>query len=360
MDENIRSIDQDRSKGFTIHRSRPKLMIAALVVAAVVAMAAIGVISFYAALLPVDGQANENIRIVIKQGQTASEIASTLQEHGLIRNKAAFELYTDLTGKNSQLRSGGYLLKKSHSVQDIVEHLSTGKTDELRVTILPGLTVEELSDPTVEGSLAQQGFTPQELEYALKKNYKSGLFKDRPTGTSLEGYIYPETYIIAADDTLDHVLSMTFAEFYKGITEKNIEEQLKAQGLTLYQGVVLASIVQKEVSDPSDQRQVAQVFLKRLKEGMNLGSDVTFFYAAKKEGRKPSVSDPSPYNTRIHAGLPPGPIANFHLSALQAVANPASGDFLYFVAGDDGKTYFARTEAEHMTNVASHCTKLCQ
>ena len=121
----------------------------------------------------------------------------------------------------------------------------------------------------------------------------------------------------------------------------------------------MASIVQKEVSDPSDQRQVAQVFLKRLKEGTVLGSDVTFLYIAKKEGRSPSVNDPSPYNTRKNGGLPPGPIANFHLSALQAVANPASGDFLYFVAGDDGKTYFSRTEAEHDANVAAHCKKLC-
>ena len=222
------------------------------------------------------------------------------------------------------------------------------------------MTIEELADPQVQGSLAQQGFSEQEIRYAMTKNYTSGLFKDRPAGASLEGYLYPETYIITADDSLDHVFSMTFAEFYKGITDNDIENQLKAQGLTLYQGVVLASIVQKEVSDPSDQRQVAQVFLKRLKEGMNLGSDVTFFYAAKKDGRTPSVSDPSPYNTRIHAGLPPGPISNFHLSALQAVANPATGDFLYFVAGDDGKTYFARTEAEHDANIANHCTKLCQ
>ncbi len=359
MDEDITSIDSQPVHSLKIKHGRSKIIIALTVLGALLAIFAVGVVGFYSSLLPVDGQAQENIRIVIKQGQTASEIAELLHKNGLIRNKPAFELYTEMTGKNSQLRSGGYILKKSLSVQEIVEHLASGKTDELRVTLLPGLTLEELADPAVAGSLAQQGFKEQEIKSALSKRYTSQLFKDRPAGTSLEGYLYPETYIVSADDTLDHVFSLTFDEFYKQITDNKIEEQLKAQGLTLYQGIILASIVQKEVSDPSDQRQVAQVFLKRLKEGTVLGSDVTFLYIAKKEGRSPSVNDPSPYNTRKNGGLPPGPIANFHLSALQAVANPASGDFLYFVAGDDGKTYFSRTEAEHDANVAAHCKKLC-
>ena len=119
MDENITSIDSERPKGFAIRRSRPKLLIALLILGALLAMIIIGVVSFYTALLPVDGQAKENIRIVIKDGETASQIAETLHQNGLIRNKAAFELYTDLAGKNSQLRSGGYVLKKSHSVQEM-------------------------------------------------------------------------------------------------------------------------------------------------------------------------------------------------------------------------------------------------
>lgn len=359
MDEDFTSIDREPTRNLKIKHKRSKLLIALSVVGGIIALMTIGVVSFYSSLLPVDGQAQENIRIVIRQGQSASQIAEMLQQHGLIRSKPAFELYTEMTGKNSQLRSGGYILKKSLSVQEIVEHLSSGKTDELRVTFLPGLTIEELADPEVSGSLAQQGFTEREIKNALSKQYSSLLFKDRPPGSSLEGYLYPETYIVSADDTLDHVFSLTFDEFYKQITDNKIEEQLKAQGLTLYQGIILASIVQKEVSDPSDQRQVAQVFLKRLREGTVLGSDVTFFYIAKKEGRTPSVNDPSPYNTRKNGGLPPGPIANFHLSALQAVANPATGDYMYFVAGDDGKTYFSRTEAEHNANVAAHCKKLC-
>lgn len=108
-----------------------------------------------------------------------------------------------------------------------------------------------------------------------------------------------------------------------------------------------------------DDTQAAQVFLKRLKIGMVLGSDVTAFYGAIKDGVPPSVTYDSPYNTRIHKGLPPGPISNVTDSSLYAVAHPANTDWLYFVAGDDGKTYFAKTEAEHEANVSKYCHKLC-
>ncbi|MGB3023628.1 MAG: endolytic transglycosylase MltG [Candidatus Saccharimonadales bacterium] len=360
MDDDLKQIDSTSLTPMRIRHKRSWWAIIGVIVISIIAVAGLVVTSYFAALSPVDHQASETIRVVIQPGQTASDIADNLFSHGLIRNKQAFQLYTQLSGTNSKLQSGGYVLRRSQSVQDIVQHLVAGKTDELRVTILPGLTLQELADPGVEGSLAQQGFTPDEISAAFAKSYTSPLFKDKPVGTSLEGYLYPETYIIAANDTLDRVLTMTFSEFYGVITKNKLDEQAAARGLNLYQAITLASIVQKEISDPSDQRQVAQVFLKRLSDGMVLGSDVTFMYIAKKEGRVPSVNDPSPYNTRRAGGLPPGPIANFNLSALQAVANPASGDYVYFVAGDDGKTYFARTEAEHEANVAKYCTTLCQ
>jgi len=127
----------------------------------------------------------------------------------------------------------------------------------------------------------------------------------------------------------------------------------------LYQGITLASIIQREVSGTKDQSQVAQVFYSRLAQGTPLGSDVTYQYAAKKLGVTPSPSLDSPYNTRKYAGLPPGPIATPGLSALQAVATPAPGDYLYFLSGDDNVTYFARTDAEHEANIQNHCHKKC-
>ena len=351
----------DQQPGFNLTKQQkfsPKMIIMAVILA-VVFLIISGFVFYTTALGPVDPSATSAVRVIISQGQTASQIADTLYEHELIQNPKVFELYTQFSGAKSKLQAGGFMLKRSHSVPEIVDRLISGKSDEMNVTFLPGLTLEELSDKAVSGSLSEQRYSDDEIKTALAKAYDSPLFKLKPDGASLEGYLYPETYVVPADTSLDAVVKMTLDVFYKQINSKGLVEKLKKQNLTLPQGIILASIVQKEVSNPTDQKQVAQVFLKRLKENKVLGSDVTFMYIAKKEGREPRVNDPSPYNTRRNPGLPPGPISNFHIEALEAVADPAPGDFEYFVAGDDGTTHFSRTEAEHNSNIEKYCKKLC-
>ena len=332
----------------------------AIAIAAGIILLLGSLIYILSAMGPVDSSDTKNVRFVITPGETATEIAQSLHDSELIKDPFVFQIYTQLSGKKSQLQAGGYVLKKSYSLEEIIDHISSGKTDEVSITILPGLTLEQLADTEVKGSLAQQGFTKAEIKKAYSATYSSMLLEGKPAEETLEGYIYPETYRILASDSLEKVFQMSFNESYKQIEQQGVKAKLQQQGLSLRDGITLASIVQKEVSDPSEQKQVAQVFLKRLKEGVVLGSDVTFMYIAEREGREPSVSDPSPYNTRKNGGLPPGPIANFNFSALVAVAEPAPGDFLYFVAGDDGTTHFAKTEAEHESNVAKYCTVLCQ
>jgi UPF0755 protein len=123
--------------------------------------------------------------------------------------------------------------------------------------------------------------------------------------------------------------------------------------------VILASIVEKEVSSSADRQKAAQVFLKRLRMSMMLGSDVTAYYGADEAGLPHTVDSDTPYNTRLHGGLPPGPIGNTSKSSLQAVADPATTDYLYFVAGDDGVTYYSKSLDEHNANVKAHCQKNC-
>lgn len=337
-------------------RQRP--LLAALAAFIVLALGTIIYIS--SSLRPVDSDDKTNVRFIITSGETATNIASSLHEEGLIRDPFVFQLYTQFTGTKSKLQAGGYVLKKSHSLGEIVDHLASGKTDEASITVLPGLTLQQLADPEVNGSFAQQGFSTQEIKAAYDASYTGALFETKPAGRSLEGYIYPETYNIMADQSLKEVIQKSLDEMHMQIQKRGLEPLIAQQGLSLHDGIILASIIQKEVSNAEEQKQVAQVFHKRLKEGVVLGSDVTFMYIAQKEGREPSVNDNSPYNTRKHGGLPPGPIANFNISALVAVASPAPGDYLYFVAGDDGTTHFARTEAEHESNVAKYCTVLCR
>jgi len=303
-------------------------------------------------LRPVSNEYSEVI-VTIEPGSTTVDIGGQLKEQELIRNTTAFNWYVGALDDTEYLQAGTYRLSLSFSTQEIVDMLVNGKVDVSMVSVFPGRRLDQVAD-----DLVKAGFGRAEVDAAIDGSYTNPLFVDKPVGTSLEGYIFPETYQITAQTTPQDVIEQSFDVFYGQLTDEMMFG-IRKQGLNLYEAITLASIIQKEVSDPDIQRQVAQVFLKRLNKSMVLGSDVTFLYAAEIMNVEPTVDLDSPYNTRINAGLPPGPISNFNISTIQAVANPAEGDYLYFVAGDDGKTYFSNTLTEHQANVAKYCKDLC-
>ena len=306
-------------------------------------------------LQPRDSQATMRRQVVIARGSTPAEIAQILEQDKIIRNAFIFRLYVILKGEGPALKAGTYALSPSQSVHDIVAHLKEGKVDTLRITIAPGQTLKQL-----QAALIKYGFDQNEVSEALNGQYTHPLLASRPAGASLEGYIFPDTYEIEASDTVSALLTKTFDTMQERIEQAGITPAIQGRNLNIHQAVTLASIVQKEDKRPEEQRRIAQVFLRRLSVGMPLGSDVTFFYASDLLGVAPSVDVDSPYNTRKYPGLPPGPIGNFTMTALEAVAHPAEGDYLYFVAGDDGVNYFARTLEEHERNIKAHCSTLCQ
>lgn len=306
-------------------------------------------------LQPRDYEATQGRRVTIARGSSPSQIASLLNEQGIIRNAFIFRLYVLLKDKGPALRAGTYVVSPSQSVGDIVSHLTSGRVETMRVTIAPGQTLKQL-----KSSLIKRGFSAADIDTAYAAHYDNPLVAGRPAGTSLEGYIFPDTYEIESSDGVQQLFMAAFTNLQHKIEQENLAPAFQSHGLTVHQALTLASIIQKEDKRPEEQKQIAQVFLKRQSMGMALGSDVTFMYAADQLGVPPSIDIDSPYNTRKYVGLPPGPIGNFNLSALEAVANPAPGDYLFFVAGDDGTVYYSRTAAEHERNVAAHCSKLCQ
>jgi len=321
---------------------------------AIVLVAAVLYAWYTAALQPVVASQTEKTRVQIVEGSSPSDIGKLLEDKKLIRSHFAFDIYTRISGTRSQLQAGVYSLTASESTPAIVAHLVSGNTDEFSITFLPGATLAE--NRTV---FLKAGFSAQEVDAALGKTYEHPLFADKPASSDLEGYIYGETYSFSSSATVEQILVRTFDEFYKTIKDNNLVPGFKAQGLNLYEAITLASIIQREVPHANDQKQVAQVFLGRLAMGMELGSDVTYQYAAKKLGVSPSPSLDSPYNTRRFVGLPPGPIASPGRTALEAVASPAAGNYVYFLSGDDGVTYFARTNDEHEANIRDHCKIKC-
>lgn len=312
--------------------------------------------TYHRLLLPKNTSSEEKMRVVITPGENSATIGDILEKRKVIKSSIAFQVYAQLSGAKHQLQAGTYILSPADSTQQIINQLKEGKTDVFNVTIYPGQTLKEIAK-----SLRKQGFTKEEVSGALSEEYEHALLRrDEPASTSLEGYIFPETYQLSGSDTLRSLITRSMDELQANIQENNIVEKLKKQGLTLQQGIILASIIQKEVVSEQDERQVAQIFLKRLKENMRLDADSTSVFAAKKLGKPLSVYIESPYNTRLHEGLPPGPIGNFNFAALEAVANPANGDYLYFVSGDDGTTYYARTLEEHEKNVRKYCKENCE
>ena len=337
-------------------RSKLKIFLGVLGVLIIAVAAAIGYAFWWyqQQLQPVEAGSEERVRVEIPAGSSPSIIAETLHAEGIIRDRTAFAIYTKISKTENTLKAGIYNLKKSESVQQIVDHLVAGKQDTFTLTFLPGDTLANNRK-----KLIQAGYEEAEVDAALAKQYDRPLFAGKPVTADLEGYIFGETYEFTSDVSVEMILNRTFDEYEKYIKQHDLVNGYKKLGMNLYQGITLASIIQKEVSGPEDSRQVSQVFHKRLKDGMPLGADATFVYAAKKEGRQPTVDFDSLYNTRIHKGLPPGPISAPGLNALQAAANPAPGDYLYFVSGDDGKNYFSRTLQEHEANTRAHCIKNC-
>lgn len=326
-----------------------------LLIAGLIAGIAIAYMWYKQQLTPVSNDTTKYIRVTVEPGSPPAVIAKQLEKEGVIRSSTAFRIHTKLTATENKLQAGVYTLQPSLSTPTIVDYLVKGRQHTFAITFLPGDTLENNRQRLIDLKL----FAIKDIDAALAKDYDRPLFATKPRSADLEGYIYGETYHFDASATPETILGQAFDQFEAVIEENDLVAQFKKQDLTLYEGITFASIVQREVPDPNDQRQISAVFYNRMANGMNLGSDVTYQYAADKLGvlRTPTLE--SPYNTRIYEGLPPGPIATPGESALKAIANPANNDYLFFLSGDDDVTYYARTEAEHQQNIERYCQKKC-
>lgn len=311
--------------------------------------------TYFEKLKPVSITATDTKPFIIAKGSSVDKIAQDLQKAGLIRSAWAFKLYVSSKEVRNALQAGTYSLSANQSVPQIVAQLTHGLVATDLVTVLPAQRIDQ-----IRATLISYGFSEKEVDAALnpENHLANPALVDKPDGASLEGYIYPDSYEKTSTTNPQEIIEQALSEMNKKVTP-SMRDSFAAQGLSTYQALIVASMVEKEVSTQSDRNQVAQVFIKRLHDGMLLGSDVTAFYGATVAGQKASTTYDSPYNTLIHKGLPPTPISNVSESSLKAVANPAQTDWVYFVTGDDGVTHFSHTLNEHNAAVQQYCHKLC-
>lgn len=292
----------------------------------------------------------------IEAGEGIPSIAARLEEVALIRSAPAFRDYLIYTGLDTTIQAGDYQLSPAMPIVDIARELQDATPEQVTFVILAGWRMEEIA-----ASLPTSGFAiPLDAFLAAAQSAPPGQ-NFLPASGSVEGFLYPDSYVLPREITAEALIKEILRNFSLHLTN-DIREGFSRQGLDVYQGVTLASIVQRESVVPEEGAQIASVFLNRLDAGMKLESDPTVQYALGYNSAQAtwwsnplSVADlqvDSPYNTYQYGGLPPGPIANPSQSAMRSVAFPAQTPYYYFRARCDGSGLhdYAVTFEEHLQN----------
>jgi len=298
--------------------------------------------------------AKSAVTFEIKPGESMSAVAANLKKAGLMGNTDPFIKYAKNGELDKKIKAGVYTLNTAMSPKEILEVFVSGSRSEIWITIPEGWRIDQIAD-----YLEKQGllFKAKEFEdEAYVKNFSSTSFlAGLPGGTTLEGYLFPDTYKVYSDATPKDVIAEMLDNFGKKVT-KNMMDAANTKGFTLHQFVTLTSIVEKESAQSEDIRKIASVYYNRLAQGMPFQSDATITYITRRADARPTIDETkidSPYNTYINRGLPPGPIGNPGLAAMQATLNPETTDYLFFIS-KGGKAYFAKTYDEHLQNIAKY------
>ena len=302
------------------------------------------------------------VTVPVQQGEGAGEAGERLEEAGVIRSARHFRILVALMGVEDELVAGDYEFDRGLPALTVIGRLRRGETLPLTLTVPEGLRSEEIGELLEEKGIVRAA----DFRQALAGTYDFAFLGDRPAGAGPEGYLFPATYGFSRAVTAEGVVRQMLAAFDQQVAPE-LRQEAEARDLTLHQLVTLASIVEREAAKPEERPLIAGVFLNRLRLGMPLEADPTVQYAVaadpasversgwwKKALTASDLQVPSPYNTYVHAGLPPGPIANPGLASIEAVARPAETDFLFFVARPDGSHVFARTLEEHRRNVEEY------
>lgn len=311
------------------------------------------------ALTAFDSESTQRISVTIPSGSSSARIAEILEEKGVIRSPFAFLHYARKEGKAASLQAGTFIVQTSMSAQEIVDILSTGKTQEQSVTIPEGYTVEDIDRLLIEKQLIAEG---DFMECARTCDFSSFDFlpdikNAAARGGKIEGYLYPDTYFVDAST----FKSTLFAERMLGVFRTKIIHALKADilasGRSLHEIVTMASLVEEETRTNAERPIVAGILWKRFDEGMGLYVDASNRYILHKPTGTITASDldmDSAYNLRKYRGLPPTPIANPSIASIRAALHPESSPYYYYLHGSDGVIRYAITNDEHNVNKAKY------
>jgi UPF0755 protein len=295
-------------------------------------------------LKPIDPTNTKPITFIVSRGEDPKTISDKLFKAELIRSPIAFYILSRFGGFGQRFQAGEFNLSPSLSMYEIADSLTHGTMDT-RITIPEGLRREEIAQ-----KLSKELNIP---ESEFIKNAK-------------EGYLFPETYSVPKDANIDMILTMFQKEFDKKVTT-DIRKKAGDKKISLNELLIIASLVEREGKHDSDRPIIASVILNRLKQDMKLDIDATVQYAVgyqpnektwwKKELTYDDLKIKSPYNTYINAGLPPSPICNPGIAAIQAVVNAPDTNYIYYISDAKGTLHPAATLEEHNKNISKYLGK---
>ncbi|WP_353686503.1 endolytic transglycosylase MltG [Thermodesulfovibrio sp. 3462-1] len=291
---------------------------------------------------------SEDTEVYIPRGATFSSIAKTFKEKGIIRNETLFIIIGRIYGIERKARAGYYLFTKEMTVLDVIKKLLQGKILEYTITVVEGDSLYEIAEKL---SKINPDFKDKLFQLAYDKAFLRSLQIDAP---SLEGYLFPDTYNIPKGLDLEEIVRLMVKRFWD-VYDSNLMKKTKKIGWTVNEVVTLASIIEKEAKLDEEKPLISAVYHNRLKLGMPLQADPTAIYGVKryKDGvTKKDLRNPSPYNTYIIKGLPPGPIACPGLKSILAALNPAKVSYLYFVSRGDGTHEFSSDYKTHISAIS--------
>jgi len=298
---------------------------------------------FYSFAPPSAVQGKEII-VTIPKGASLSSVGKILQDQGVIRSSLVFKLVPLIRGEQTKVKAGDYLFKTGSDPGDVLDLLISGKTLVVTFTVPEGFSIYQIAD-----LFHQAGIMSREEALAAARD-PSFVKQLGLEGTTLEGYLFPDTYFLRPSEKGDgRLILRRMVQRFREVYDKHVRETAEMSGWTPLQVVTLASLIEKEAK-ASEHALVSAVFHNRLRLNMKLQSDPTVIYGLKPMGAKITRADlerKHPYNTYQVAGLPPGPIANPGRESLMAAVAPADADYLYFVSKNDGTHQFSNTLQEH-------------
>lgn len=312
--------------------------------------------------LPKDFTNKENFLFAIKKGEGGKDIASRLERQSIIKSGLVFRLYAFSKDKARELKAGAYLLSPSMSIPKIIEKIAGGDVVKEKITIIEGWDLRDIARELENNGI----FQAEELfeiagfpmtDYSKNTNLPQpkdfsgdyGFLRDKPKNLTLEGYLFPDTYLINSADGLEEIIKKMLGNFDRKLTE-DLRQEIKKQGKSIFETVTMASLLEKEVRSFEDRQIVAGTLWKRLGNNMPLQVDAAVSYITGKKTTRISKTETridSLYNTYEYPGLPLGPICNPGLDSIKAALYPKDSPYWYYLSTPAGETIFSRTLEEH-------------